>query len=142
MKRARAGLTPRQLDDHARVEAHHHELDVDRRGLVLDVNDAQWPAERGCRERDAVRAGELAGRGRDRVAVRVVGRVLEPRRESVDLGGREPVLESVGAPVPLGLGETGVVREVALPQAVRAQHVQAQLAAGRREADTLGLHLG
>ena len=61
------------------------------------------------------------------VAVRIAQRVPQPRGEGVSLGRRQPVLMPLGQPVPAGLGHAGLLGEVALPQAVRANHMQGDL---------------
>ncbi len=109
---------------HPRHEPGGRYLRVDRLGLVLDVHDGAGLIDRELREQRALVRRDLAARHRDRVAVRIEARVTQRRRQEVGLLVARPVLLALRLGVPFLRVETRLVRQVALPEAVDADHAE------------------
>jgi hypothetical protein len=115
------------------VQALGHELRVHGFGLVLEVDDLADPPDGDLDDWPAAVGHDLALGGGDRIAVRIEPWLAEVGRQPPGALLRRFVLEHFGRSVPLRRRETGLVREVALPQAMNADDPERLAPAPARE---------
>ena len=122
-----------QLEGEALIEQPLEGLDR----LILEMRDAHGGPGRDMREGRAASRGQLAGRGRNRIAVRVIQRMTHASREPLRFIRTQLMLAPLGLPVPLGGARSGPIGEESLEQPVGAKDAQGVRAAFLREGEAI-----